>query len=130
MKPELRPGETAEVTVQVSEDMCPAFDGVIIHRVYSTWSLAHHMEVAARKVLVPHLEAHEEAVGTHMTIDHLAPTPVGKAVRVVARCKQVDDKRVICEVDAYEEGRHIGRGTHVQRVLPKTVLNAIIDRHK
>ncbi len=56
MKPDLKPGVEAEVSAVVTEDMCPAFDGIIVHRVYSTWALAHHMELAARKVLAPHLE--------------------------------------------------------------------------
>lgn len=130
MNPALKPGVSAEVTVTVTEDMCPAFDGVVVHRVYSTWSLAHHMELAARKVLAPNLEDHEEGIGTHLSIDHLAPTPVGKSVRVVATCTEVDHKRVICEVNAYDGERHIGTGTQVQRVLPKTVLRALIERHQ
>ncbi len=129
MKPELRPGVTAEIEVPVTEDMCPAFDGVVVHRVYATWSLAHHMEIAARKVLVPYLEEHEEGIGTHLTIDHLAPSPVGKTVRVVATCSQVDHKRVVCDVVAYESGRVIGRGQQIQRVLPKAVLEGLIRRH-
>ena len=45
MKPSLTIGTTAEVVKLVTEDMCPAFDGVIVHRLYSTWSMAHHMEL-------------------------------------------------------------------------------------
>ena len=129
MKPELRPGVTAEVTAEVTEDMCPAFDGVIVHRVYSTWSLAHHMELAARKVLAPHLEEHEEGIGEHLSIDHLAPTPVGKTVRVVATCTEMDGARVVCDVVAYDGERMVGRGRQVQRVLPKAVLASLIERH-
>lgn len=129
MKPALQPGVCAEITCEVTPDMCPAFDGVIVHRVYSTWSLAHHMEIAARKVLAPHLEEHEEGIGTHLSIDHLAPTPVGKTVRVVATCTEVTDRRVTCAVNAYEGDRLIGRGVQVQRVLPKDVLQALIQRH-
>lgn len=110
--------------------MCPAFDGVVVHPVYSTWSLAHHMELAARKVLAPHLEDHEEGIGTHLSVDHLAPTPVGKTVRIVATCREVDAQRVICDVLAYDGTRLIGRGMQVQRVLPRSVLRALIERHQ
>ena len=84
MQPGLKVGNTAEIQVEVTEDMCPAFDGIIVHRVYSTWSMAHHMELAARKVLAPHLDDHEEGIGSHLSIDHLAPCPVGGTVRVHA----------------------------------------------
>ncbi len=130
MKPDLKPGVHAEVSAVVTEEMCPAFDGVIIHRVYSTWSLAHHMELAARKVLAPHLEPHEEGIGSHLSIDHLAPTPVGKTVRVVATCTELSSSKVVCDVVAYEGERVVGRGKQVQRVFPKEVIQSLIERHE
>ena len=102
--------------------------GVIVHRLYSTWSLAHHIELAARRVLGPHLEEHEEGIGSHLTIDHLAPTPVGHTVRVVAEAVEVDDSTVVCQVTAFDGDRVVGRGRQVQRVLPKTKLKALIER--
>ncbi len=128
MKPSLAVGNSAEVTAVVTEDMCPAFDGVIVHRVYSTWSMAHHMELAARKVLAPHLEPHEEGIGSHISIDHLAPTPVGRRVRVTARAIEVEATTVVCEVAAYDGDRLVGRGRQVQRVLPRAKLAALIKR--
>lgn len=68
MKPGFNPGIVREVTALVTADMCPAFDGVIVHHCYSTWSLVHHMELAARKVLVDFLEPHEEGMGVHIKI--------------------------------------------------------------
>jgi predicted thioesterase len=128
MKPLPRVGDAAEVTVTVTEEMCPAFDGVIVHRVYSTWSMAHHMELAARKVLAPHLEEHEEGIGSHLSIDHVAPAPVGHRVRVVAKALEVGPTTLVCEVIAYDGPRVIGRGTQVQRILPKSKLKSLIER--
>ncbi len=128
MKPSMKVGNTAEVSAEVTEAMCPAFDGVVVHRVYSTWSMAHHMELAARMVLTPHLEPHEEGIGSHLSIDHLAPTPVGHTVRVVARAVDVDRSTVVCEVTAYDGDRVVGRGRQVQRVLPKSKLRSLIER--
>ncbi len=130
MKPGLAKGQQAEVLVQVTEEMCPAFDGVVVHPVYSTWSLAHHMEVAARQVLLPFLEDHEEGMGTHLSVDHLSLTPVGKTVRVVAEASEVDGPRMVCEVRAYDGDRLVGRGTQVQRVLPKDVIRGLVERYR
>jgi predicted thioesterase len=127
-------GFTAEVVVTVTEDMCPAFDEVVVHRVYSTWTMAHHMELAARRVLLPHLEEHEEGIGAHLSIDHLAPAPLGHTVRVVAEAVEVDATTVVCDLVAYDvrpdqdRERIVGRGRQVQRVLPKTKLDALIER--
>ncbi len=128
MKPSLQVGNTAEVGIEVTEDMCPAFDDVIVHRVYSTWSMAHHMELAARKVLAPHLEPHEEGIGGHLSIDHVAPAVVGRHVRICAEATCVDDDGVTCEVTAWDGDTLLGKGRQVQRVMPKSVLREIIDR--
>lgn len=128
----LKVGNTAEVTITVTEDMCPAFDGVVVHRVYSTWSMAHHMELAARKVLAPHLEAHEEGIGSHLSIDHVGPTPLGHTVRIVAEAVELGPTTLVCELTAYhvrESGdRVVGKGRQVQRILPKTKLAQLIER--
>lgn len=128
MKPSLQVGNIAEIEMLVDESMCPAFDGVIVHRVYSTWSMAHHMELAARKVLAPHLDDHEEGIGGHLSIDHIAPATVGATIRLVAKATAIQGDRLTCEVLAWEGDTLLGRGQQVQRVLPKTVLERIIDR--
>ena len=128
MKPTLQIGNTAEVNVEVTESMCPAFDGVVVHPVYSTWSMAHHMELAARKVLEPHLEDGEEGIGRHLSIEHLAPAAVGAKVRVHAEAIAVDASSVTCEVTAWAADTLLGRGRQVQRILPKVVLSRIIER--
>ncbi len=131
MKSGFEPGIVREIEFVVTEDMCPAFDGVIVHRVYSTWSVAHHFELAARKVLVDFLEEHEEGIGAHLSIDHLAPCRVGCTVRVKAELKEVIDdrhRRVVCDVSAYEGNRLLARGKQVQVVMSKSHLAGYIER--
>jgi fluoroacetyl-CoA thioesterase len=133
MKPSLQVGNSAEVRITVTQDMCPAFDDVVVHRVYSTWSMAHHMEIAARKVLFPHLEEHEEGIGAHLSIDHVAPTPLGHDVRVIAKATELGPTTLVCEVQAFHvlpDGREklAGAGRQVQRILPKTKLDHLIRR--
>jgi enoyl-CoA hydratase len=122
-------GVSAEFLVTVTEEMCPAFGGVVVHRVYSTWSMAEHMEVAARMVLAPNLEPGEEGIGSHLSIDHLSPCPVGARVRVVATAAEVGPSTLVCEVVAYDGDRVLGRGRQVQRILPRDKLRSLIDRH-
>jgi fluoroacetyl-CoA thioesterase len=133
MRASLQVGNTAAVTITVTEDMCPAFDGEVVHRVYSTWSMAHHMELAARRVLMPHLEDHEEGIGSHLSIDHLAPTPLGATVRVEAKAIELAPTTLICDVEAHHlrdggSPRLVGKGRQVQRILPKSKLESLIER--
>ncbi len=131
MKPGFEPGIIREITVEITPDMCPAFDGVVIHRVYSTWSVAHHFELAARKVLADFLEAYEEGIGSHVSVDHLAPCPVGRVVRVRAALKEVQRAhhvRVVCELTAFDGERLLARGRQVQVVMNKEHLSRYLER--
>ncbi len=133
MKPTLQIGNTAELTITVTEDMCPAFDGIVVHRVYSTWSMGHHFELAARQVLMDHLEEHEEGIGSHLSIDHLAPTPVGRQVRIIAEAAELAPTTLVCDIKAYHilpDGKEklVGKGKQIQRILPKTTLHKLIQR--
>ena len=131
MKPGFEPGIEREVKVRITEDMCPAFDEVVVHRCYSTWSAVHHMEIAARKVLVDFLEDHEEGIGSHVSVDHLAPCPVGREVRVLARLIEISGDhhpRVLCEVTAFDGDRLLAKGQQVQVVMSKDHLKRYIER--
>jgi len=128
MKPGFEPGIVREITAMVTEEMCPAFDGVIVHRCYSTWSLVHHMEIAARKVLVDFLEADEEGIGSHVSVDHMAPCPVGRTVRVRAELTEASHRRALCEVTAYDGDRLLAKGKQVQAILKKQHLQRLFER--
>lgn len=132
MKTGFEPGIVREFTITVTEDMCPVFDGVIVHRCYSSWSVAHHFELAARMVLADFLEDDEEGIGSNVSIDHLAPCPVGRTVRVQAELTEIQrdarNPRVICEVTAFDGDRVLARGTQVQVVMNKEHLKNYIER--
>lgn len=128
MRPGFIPGIEREVIVVVTEDMCPAFDGVIVHRCYSTWSVVHHMELAARKVLVDFLDEDEEGIGAHVSCDHLAPCRLGKRVTVRAKLVEVSHHKAVCAVTAWDGDRLLARGRQVQAVLKKEHLKRLLER--
>ncbi len=125
MREGLRPGAEAEVTVTVTETMLAWFEEMgLVHPVYSTWTMVRHMELASRKVILPYLEPHEEAVGYSVSATHLAPTPLGARVTVRARLVRLDGNQVVCAVVARRDDVTIGEGTTVQVVLPRQALRA------
>lgn len=126
MKDSFEPGIVREIEVVVTEDMYPAFDSVVVHRVYSTWSMVHHMELAARKVLVDYLEADEEGIGARIAIDHCSPAPVGTRVRVRAELTELRQNRVTCRVTAWQGDRLIGEGEQIQVVMKKEKLRTLL----
>lgn len=128
MKDGIEPGIVREISVTVTESMCPSMDGVIVHRCYSTWSVAHHFELAARKVLVDFLEENEEGIGSHVSVDHLAPCAVGRTVRIRAELTEVRDGRIVCALSAHDRDRLLATGRQVQVVMDKNRLKRRIAR--
>ena len=119
-------GETATLDVVVTPAMTVHFDELgPVHPVYATYTMAKHFEEAGRKLLLPHLDAGEAAVGRSLSVEHLAPSRVGERVRITARCVGVDGSRVTCACTATDaDGAEVGRGSTVQVVLPEHVLDA------
>ena len=78
-------GETAVLDVVVAASHTVDFDEMgKVHPVYATYTMAKHFEEAGRKLLVPHLESGEAGIGTAVSVEHLAPSWVGDAIRVTA----------------------------------------------
>jgi predicted thioesterase len=93
--------------------------------------VAHHFELAARKVLAGFLQDDEEGVGAHLSVDHLAPCAVGKRVRVRAELVEVtggQHRRVVCAVSAWDGDRLLARGRQVQVVMNKDHLGRYLER--
>jgi predicted thioesterase len=119
-------GATAVLDVVVTEAHTVDFDELgPVHPVYATYTMAKHFEEAGRKLLVAHLEDGEAGIGTALSVQHLAPSWIGDALRVTATCVDVRDGRLTVECRATDShGRELGRGTTVQAILPAEVVEA------
>ena len=77
-----------------------------------------HFEGLCLKLLQKHLDAGETSVGYRVDIKHTAPTPIGMEVTVKGKVKEVDGRKVVFEVEAYNQtGTKIGEGIHERRVI-------------
>jgi|TARA_B110000116_G_scaffold264011_1_gene271269 predicted thioesterase len=126
MKPTMQVENTATISFKVEERMQPVFDGKIVHRVCSTWDLAHQFELAARTVLVPHLEKDEEGIGSWVSIDHCSPAVLGSTVAVTATVIKTGETEVVCSIEARVGSRLIATGEQIQRVFPLKTIQRII----
>jgi fluoroacetyl-CoA thioesterase len=123
MRGGLAAGATGEVEIVVTDAMVARFDELgFVHPVYATWMMVKHMEEASRKVILPFLEDHEDAVGHAIDVVHLAPTPVGMRVRARAVLERTDGRRVYCRLEAFNERERIGEGHNVQVVVTRERL--------
>lgn len=128
MKAGLRKGHTQEVRFKVTPDLFPSFDGQVVHPVISTSAMVHQMEHAARKIILPYLEDHEEGMGISVDVQHLSPLPEGKEVVCLATFHEMIGSRVLCEVQVRCGGKMIGRGFITQAILPKESIRLHIEK--
>lgn len=123
MKNGLRPGSSAEVVVIVDQAMSAVFGGKLVHELYSTSSLVQHMEWSARKLIEPYLESSEDAMGFSVEVSHLAMTVPGMEVHIKATLTEIRDRKIVCDVEAYNVRGKIARGTFTQALVDKTWLD-------
>jgi predicted thioesterase len=105
------------------------FEGVIIHNLYSTWSLVYHAELCARRLLEKYLEEDEQGIGYSICIKHLAPTRIGKKVQIRAILRSVENNKFICDIEGYnEDGKKIAEGYQIQVFMNKDELEKRINQ--
>jgi predicted thioesterase len=123
MKQSLQKGLSFSKEVLVDESRCIGFMGKE-GMVYATPKMVSDVEYACRDWLVAHLDAGEDSVGTHVTIDHLAATPLGLKVSISVTVKEIDRKKVAFEFSVRDPVEECGRGTHVRFVVEKAKTHA------
>ncbi|MCL4698527.1 MAG: LysR family transcriptional regulator, partial [Burkholderiaceae bacterium] len=98
MKATLQPGLVAETSFNIDRERTIDFMGDAA-RVYATPMLVRDIEVACRNLLLEHLDAGEDSVGTRVEIDHIGATLLGMAVTLKVRIAEVAGRAVIFEVE-------------------------------
>jgi fluoroacetyl-CoA thioesterase len=98
------------------------FKDAMLPPVLATPVMIMIMENAALDAVRPFLDPSESAVGTVITIRHLAATPVGHRVRAEAEVTKVEGRRIEFTVTASDETEEIGSGTHERMVVDRKRL--------
>ncbi len=85
--------------------------------VLATPALIALFEEAAIACISESLEPGQGTVGTRLDVRHLAATPVGFTVRAGATLREIDGRRLIFDVVAYDDNEQIGTGVHERSVV-------------
>jgi predicted thioesterase len=117
MKASLAVGLASRREVTVDESRCIGFMGKE-GMVYATPRMVSDVEYTCRDFLLQHLDAGEDSVGAHVSIDHLAATPLGLKVTIDVKIVEVDRRRVTFESPVRDPSEECGRGRHVRFVVP------------
>jgi fluoroacetyl-CoA thioesterase len=116
-------GAKGSFTLLVSpQHLANQFKDAMLPPVLATPVMIMIMENAALDAVRPFLDPSESAVGTVVTIRHLAATPVGHRVRAEAEVTKVEGRRIEFTVTASDETEEIGSGTHERMVVDRQRL--------
>ena len=115
MKSSLKAGLSSSNSITVDASRCIGFMGKEA-AVYATPQMVSDVEYACRNMLLAHLDEGEDSVGVHVSIDHLAPTPLGLEVSIELQITAVDRRKVVFSFSV-KDLEEVGRGTHVRFVV-------------
>ena len=101
----------------VTEELTASHIGSGTVRVFATPMMIALMERTSRLSVKPYLEEGQETVGTRVDVSHVSSTPVGLKVWCESEIVEIDRRRVVFKVAAYDEKGLIGEGTHERFVI-------------
>ena len=91
----------------------------IMPPVFATGFLVGFIEWACVETLGPHLDDHEQSLGTQIDISHEAATPAGQRVTAFVECVGVEGRRLSWAVEVHDENNLISRGRHERFVIDR-----------
>ena len=113
----MEPGITGKQTITVTKEQTACALGSGSLEVFATPAMIALMEETAWRSVEPELSEGEGTVGTRMEVSHVSATPVGMEVTCETRLTQVDRKRLVFEVKAYDAAGLIGEGMHERFIV-------------
>ncbi|MBX5455892.1 MAG: thioesterase family protein [Thermogemmatispora sp.] len=113
----LQPGLKGEASTTVVYENTAAAVGAGGVEVFATPMMIALMENAAWRAVADFLDEGYVSVGTRVDVQHLAATPIGQRVRATAELVEVDGRRLVFRVEAYDEEKKIGEGIHERFIV-------------
>jgi len=117
MAAELQPGLIGEVERVVGPSDLASAIGSGRLDVFGTPAMLGLIELAAVNAVDHLLPEGSTTVGTRLDVRHLAPSPLGIAVRARAELTAVDGRRLTFTVEAFDAVEKIGEGAHERAVV-------------
>ncbi len=111
----------------VTEEVTAARIGSGLVKVFATPMMIALIEQTCYESVAPMLEEGQGTVGTLVNVTHSAATPVGMRVWCDSELVEVDRRRLVFEVKAYDECGLIGEGRHERFIIDSAKFQAKID---
>ncbi len=113
----LTAGIKGRMEIEVTPELTAAKIGSGLAEVYATPYMIALIENTAWSSIAGALSEGEGTVGTKIAVEHLAATPVGMKVWCETELVEVDRRRLVFQVEVYDEAGKIGTGTHERFII-------------
>ncbi len=113
----LQPGIKGHHEQTVTPEMSAARVGSGLVDVFATPMLVALVEQTCYESVLPHLDEGQGTVGTLVNVTHVSATRLGRRVWCESELTEVDRRRLVFSVKAYDEAGLIGEGTHERFVI-------------
>lgn len=110
-------GLSYELSEEVTKEKLASTKGSGGLDVFATPEMITMMEKAALLAVSKQLPEGDTTVGTAVNIKHTSPTLPGSTVRATAALTEIDGRRLLFEVKAFDEAGEIGSGTHERFIV-------------
>ena len=110
-------GLIGEGDFTVSKEFTANYIGSGSLEVLATPALIGFIERIAHSLLAKQLPEGFSSVGSLVEVRHLAPTPAGASIHVRCEVVDVDERRVIFDVQAWDETGKIAEGRHHRVII-------------
>lgn len=114
----------------VTPEVCADRIGSGLVQVFATPMMIALVEQTCLNSVNPYLEEGQGTVGTLVNVSHCAATPVGMKVWCDSELIEVDRRRLVFSVKAYDECGLIGEGQHERFIIDSAKFQAKIDSKK
>ena len=101
----------------VTAEMSAARIGSGMVEVFATPMMVALIEQTCLESVIPYLAEGQGTVGTLVNVSHVSATPVGMRVWCESELVEVDRRRLVFKVKAYDECGLIGEGTHERFII-------------
>lgn len=113
----LETGIKGKMTETVTEEKTAAALGSGTLRVYATPAMIALMENTALNSVADKLDDGMTTVGTKLDIVHTSASPVGSTISCESELVEIDRRRLVFSVTAYDNAGEIGKGTHERFIV-------------
>lgn len=123
----LEVGLTNTVETVVTNENCAQSVGSGDTMVFATPAMIALMEKTSAASVSSCLDDGSTTVGTLVSIEHLAATPVGMKVKCTSTLTEIDGRKLVFNLEVFDECTKIGSGVHHRFIVNRSKFQQKAD---